>query len=245
MKVNARYFLSFICLNIFLGLCNIWILIIGRVSFWGFPGHRLGRRSLHAQLEVGGVPKIIVLEAMSDDIVRSSTEEIPSIRVDDELSRDETFIQSRSRAATEMMLALRRRSVSESNRAGEDDAEESQDREGTPKYEITQTGLKFNGNVKGVKFVATQVASKEGQFFLKRHEFTVGEQKHQSHVKAKPDNGFIKQSGALFLQSLTDAQAEVNQSAGGKDFFKVDQEAVEVDGEVLECSFPVVSQRVW
>jgi hypothetical protein len=121
---------------------------------------------------------------------------------------------------------------------------ETQDREGMPKYEITQTGLKFKGNVKGVKFVTTQVASKAGEHTSERHEFGIGGQKHQSQRQERQDGGFVKQSGALFLQSLTDSQAEVNQSAGGKDFLKVKQDAVEVEGETIECSFPVISQRV-
>jgi len=121
----------------------------------------------------------------------------------------------------------------------------TQDQEGMPKYEITQTGLKFKGNVKGIKFVTTQVASKGEQYTSERHVFEAGKQKQQSQGQEKQDSGFVKQSGALFLQSFTGSQAEVNQSAGGKDLFKVEQEAVEVEGETIECSFPVISQRVW
>lgn len=123
--------------------------------------------------------------------------------------------------------------------------QETQAREGMPKYEITQTGLKFKGNVKGIKFVATQVASKADQYTSERSEFRVGEQRHQSQGQKRQDSGFVKQSGALFFQSLTDSQAEVNQSVGGSDFYKVEQDAVEVEGETIECTFPVISQRVW
>jgi len=122
---------------------------------------------------------------------------------------------------------------------------ETQAREGIPKYEITQTGLKFKGNVKGIKFVATQVASKAVQYTSERREFGAGEQRHQSQGQERQDSGFVKQSGALFFQSLTDSQAEVNQSVGGTDFHKVEQDAVEVEGETIECSFPVISQRVF
>lgn len=110
-------------------------------------------------------------------------------------------------------------------------------REGVPQYEITQTGLKFKGNVKGIKIIATQVASKEGQYTSERHDSEHGEQKQ--------DGGFVKQSGALFLQSVSDSAAEVNQSVGGKDLYNVIQGAVEVEGDATECSFPIISQRVW
>ena len=46
---------------------------------------------------------------MSESMARLSPEEIPNIRVDEELSRGEALTQSRSRAATQMMLAIRRR----------------------------------------------------------------------------------------------------------------------------------------
>ena len=122
---------------------------------------------------------------------------------------------------------------------------ETQAREGTPKYEITQTGLKFKGNVKGIKFVATQVASKTDQHTSVTPEFGAGEQRYWSQGQEGQDSGFVKQSGALFFQSLADSQAEVNQSVGGNDFHKVEQDAVEVEGETVECTFPVISQRVW
>jgi hypothetical protein len=118
-------------------------------------------------------------------------------------------------------------------------------REGVPQYEITQTGLKFKGNVKGIKIIATQVASKEGQYTSERHDSEHGEQKHQSQGQEKQDGGFVKQSGALFLQSVSDSAAEVNQSVGGKDLYNVIQGAVEVEGDATECSFPIISQRVW
>jgi len=123
--------------------------------------------------------------------------------------------------------------------------QEMNDREGMPKYQVTQTGLKFKGNVKGIKFVVTQVTSKEGQVTFESHDFRAGKQKHPFQAQEKQVSGLIKQSGALFLQSLSDSQAEVNQSAGGKDFCEVQQDAVEVEGESMECSFPVISQRVW
>jgi hypothetical protein len=119
-----------------------------------------------------------------------------------------------------------------------------QDREEMPKYEVTQTGLKFKGNVKGIKFVLTQVASKAGQYTSQRYESEAGEHKHQSQGKERQDGGMVKQSGVLFLQSVADSQAEVNQSAEGKDFYNVEQDGIEVEGDTSECNFPVVSQRV-
>jgi hypothetical protein len=122
---------------------------------------------------------------------------------------------------------------------------EAQDRAGKPQYEITQTGLKFKGNVRGIKIIATQIASKEGQYASERHDSGHGEQKHQSQGHEKQDGGFVKQSGALFLQSVSDSAAEVNQSVEGKNVYKVMQDAVEVEGDTVECSFPIISQRVW
>jgi hypothetical protein len=122
---------------------------------------------------------------------------------------------------------------------------DNQGRKGMPKYEITQTGLKFKGDVKGIKFVVTQVASKTGPYTSESLEFQAGEQKHESQGERKEDGGFVKQAGVIFLQSLTGVQAEVNQSVGGKELYEVMQEALEVEGEVIECSFPVISQHVW
>ena len=53
--------------------------------------------------------KLIVLEALSESMAGVSPEEISNIRVDDGPSRDEALVQTRSRAANEMMLAIRRR----------------------------------------------------------------------------------------------------------------------------------------
>jgi hypothetical protein len=125
---------------------------------------------------------------------------------------------------------------------------ETKDRGAMPQYEITQTGLTFKGNVKGIKFVTTQVASNTGQNTSDRHEFGAGEQIHQSQSREGEGSRVVTQNGALFLQSVTDSQAEVNQSAGGtlgKDFCTVKQDAVSVEGETTACTFPVISQSVW
>jgi len=121
---------------------------------------------------------------------------------------------------------------------------ETHGREGLPQYEITQTGLKFKGNVKGIKIIATQVASKTGQYTSEYQQSGDDEQTYRSKGQQE-DSGFVQQSGALFLQSVANSQAEVNQSAGGKDLYKVKQAGVEVGGEATECSFPIINQRVW
>jgi uncharacterized protein YchJ len=122
---------------------------------------------------------------------------------------------------------------------------DTQDRKWMPEYEITQTGLKFKGNVKSIKFVVTQVVSKTGSRTSESLKFEAGEQKHQSQGEKKEESSFVKQTGVMFVQSLTDVQAEVNQSVGGKELYKVMQEALEVEGETIECTFPVISQHVW
>ena len=122
---------------------------------------------------------------------------------------------------------------------------DTQDRKWMPEYEITQTGLKFKGNVKGIKFVVTQVASKTGPSTSESLEFEAGKQKYQSQGEEKEDSPFVKQTGVIFVQSLTGVQAEVNQSVGGKELYKVMQKALKVEGEAIECTFPVISQQVW
>lgn len=122
---------------------------------------------------------------------------------------------------------------------------DTQDRTWMPEYEITQTGVEFNGNVNGIKFVVTQVASKTGPSTSERTEFEAGKQKHQSQGQNNEDSGFVKQTGVIFVQSLTGVQAEVNQSVGGKELYKVMQKALKVDGEAIECTFPVINQHVW
>lgn len=122
---------------------------------------------------------------------------------------------------------------------------DTQDRKWIPEYEITQTGVEFKGDVKGIKFVLTQVASKTGPATSESVEFEAGKQKHQSQDEKKEDSGFVKQTGVIFVQSLTGVQAEVNQSVGGKELYKVMQKALKVEGEAIECTFPVISQHVW
>lgn len=111
-------------------------------------------------------------------------------------------------------------------------------------YEITQNGLKFKGDVKGIKIVATQVTSKTGQYPSEYHQPGDEEQSHQSQGQGKQDSGFVNQNGARFFQSVTDTETEVSQSVGGKDFYIVKQDAIEVDGDVIGGSF-IYNQRVW
>ena len=111
-------------------------------------------------------------------------------------------------------------------------------------YEITQNGLKFKGNVKGIRIIATQVASRTGQYTSEYHQAGNEGQSHQSQSQGKQDNGCVNQNGARFFQSVTDSETEVSQSAGGKDFLIVRQDAVEVEGDVTGGSF-INNQRVW
>jgi hypothetical protein len=94
--------------------------------------------------------------------------------------------------------------------------------EEVPQYEIKQNGAKFKGNVRSIKIIATQVTS--------------GDQ----------DSGFFMQSGALFFQSVTDSDADVNQSVsvGRKKFCNVKQDSFEVEGEAIESRF-TCKQDVW
>jgi hypothetical protein len=112
-----------------------------------------------------------------------------------------------------------------------------------PQYEIIQNGLKFKGNVKGIRITATQVTSKAGQYSSEYHQFVDEKQNHRS--QGKHENGFVNQSGALFFQSVTDSEAEVSQHVGGKELYKVQQDAVEVEGETVDCAFNNIDQRVW
>jgi hypothetical protein len=121
---------------------------------------------------------------------------------------------------------------------------ETQGQEEVVQYEITQNGLKFKGNVKGVRIIATQVASKIGQYTSEYHQPWDEEQSHQSQSQGKQDNGFINQNGARFFQTVTDTETEVSQSAGGKDFLIVTQDAIEVEGDVNGGSF-INNQRIW
>jgi hypothetical protein len=112
-------------------------------------------------------------------------------------------------------------------------------------YEITQNGLKFKGNVKGIRIIATQVASKTSLNTSEYHQTGDEEQSHhQSQGQGKQDNGFVNQNGARFLQSVTDTETEVSQSVGGKEFLIVTQDAVEVEGDVNGGSF-INNQTVW
>jgi hypothetical protein len=121
---------------------------------------------------------------------------------------------------------------------------ETQGQEEVVQYEITQNGLKFKGNVKGIKIVATQVASKPGQYTSEDHQPRDEEQNHQPQGQGKQESGFVNQNGARFFQSVTDTETEVSQSVGGKDFYIVTQDAVEVEGDVIGGSF-INNQRVW
>jgi hypothetical protein len=121
---------------------------------------------------------------------------------------------------------------------------ETQGQEEVVRYQITQNGLKFKGNVKDIKIVATQVASKAGQYTSEDHQPGDEEQNHQPQGQGKQESGFVNQNGARFFQSVTDTETEVSQSVGGKDFYIVTQDAVEVEGEVIGGSF-INNQRVW
>jgi hypothetical protein len=112
-----------------------------------------------------------------------------------------------------------------------------------PQYEIVQNGLKFKGNVKGIKITASQVTSKTGQYTAEYHQSGYEKQNHRS--QGKHDNGFVNQSGALFFQSVTNSETEVSQHVGGKDLYKVQQDAIEVEGEAVDCAFNNIDQRVW
>ena len=111
-------------------------------------------------------------------------------------------------------------------------------------YEITQNALKFKGNVKGVKIKATQVTSKEGQYTSGSHQSGDEEQKQQSKRYEKQEKGVVIQSGACFFKSVTDSDAEMNQSVGGRELYKVTQGAFEFEGDAIECTF-TPNQRVW
>jgi hypothetical protein len=119
--------------------------------------------------------------------------------------------------------------------------------EEVPQYEITQNGVKFKGNVRSIKIIATQVTSKAGQDTTSEYQRPGDEkEKHHSQSQGNQDSGFVIQSGALFSQSVTDSEAEVNQSVSvrWKEFCNVKQDAIEVEGEAIGCSFTPM-QRVW
>lgn len=119
--------------------------------------------------------------------------------------------------------------------------------EEVPQYEITQNSIKFKGNVRSIKMIATQVTSKAGQDTTSEYQKSGdGEEKHHSQSQGNQDSGFVIQSGALFFQSVTDSEAEVSQSVsvGRKKFCNVKQDAIEVEGEAIDCSFTPM-QRVW
>ena len=119
--------------------------------------------------------------------------------------------------------------------------------EEVPQYEITQNSIKFKGNVRSIKIIATQVTSKAGQDTTSEYQKSGdGEEKHHSQSQGNQDSGFVIQSGALFFQSVTDSEAEVSQSVsvGRKKFCNVKQDAIEVEGEAIDCSFTPM-QRVW
>jgi len=116
--------------------------------------------------------------------------------------------------------------------------------EETLQYEITQSGLKFKGNVKGIKIRATQVASKVGHCPSEYNLPGGNEQHHQSPSQGKKDSGFISQNGIMFLQSITDTETELNQSVGGKEFYKVNQDGVEVEGETTGGSM-IYNAQIW
>jgi hypothetical protein len=116
-----------------------------------------------------------------------------------------------------------------------------------PPYEITQNGVRFKGNVRSIKIMATQVTSKAGQDTTSEYQRSGDEEEnHHSQSKGSQDSGFVIQSGALFFQSVTDSEAEVNQSVsvGRKEFCNVKQDGIEVAGEAIGCSF-TPKQRVW
>ena len=110
--------------------------------------------------------------------------------------------------------------------------------------EITQNGLKFKGNVRGIKITATQVASKIGRPTSEHHQPGIEEQTRQPQGQGKKDRGFINQNGARFFQSVTDTEAEVSQSAGGKAFYIVNQDAAEFEGDAIGGSYNF-KQHVW
>jgi hypothetical protein len=119
--------------------------------------------------------------------------------------------------------------------------------EEVPQYEITQNGVKFKGNARGIKIIATQVTSKAGQDTTSEYQKSGDEEeKYHSQSQGNQDSGFVIQSGALFFQSVTDSEAEVNQSVsvGRKEFCNVKQDGIEVEGEATGCSF-IPKQRVW
>jgi hypothetical protein len=119
--------------------------------------------------------------------------------------------------------------------------------EEVPQYEITQNGVKLKGNVRSIKIIATQVTSKARQDTTSEYQKFGGEEEmNHSQCQGNQDSGFVVQSGALFFQSVTDSQAEVNQSVsvGRKEFCNVKQDGIEVEGEAIDCSFTPM-QRVW
>jgi hypothetical protein len=116
-----------------------------------------------------------------------------------------------------------------------------------PQYEITQNGVKFKGNVRSIKIIATQVTSKAGQDTTFEYQKSGDEEEKQhSQNQGIQDSGFVIQSGALFFQSVINSEAEVNQSVsvGRKEFCNVKQDGIEVEGEAIGSSF-TPKQSVW
>jgi hypothetical protein len=121
---------------------------------------------------------------------------------------------------------------------------ETQGQEEVVQCEITQNGLKFKGNVRGIKITATQVASKIGQNPSEHDQPGDEEQSHQPQGQGKKDRGFINQKGARFFQSVTDIEAEVSQSAGGEAYYIINQDAAEFEGDATGGSYSF-KQHVW
>jgi hypothetical protein len=116
-----------------------------------------------------------------------------------------------------------------------------------PQYEIIQNSVKFKGNVKSVKIIATQVASKAGQDTTFAYQKSGDEEEmHYSQGQGNQDSGFVIQNGALFFQSVTDSEAKVNQSVSveRKEFCNIKQDGIEIEGDAIGCSFTPI-QRVW
>jgi hypothetical protein len=119
--------------------------------------------------------------------------------------------------------------------------------EEVPQYEITQNGVKFKGNARSIKIIATQVTSKAGQDTTFEYQKSGDEEEKQhSQIQGNQDSGFVIQSGALFFQSVINSEAEVNQSVsvGWKESCNVKQDGIEVEGEAIGCSF-TPKQSVW
>jgi len=121
---------------------------------------------------------------------------------------------------------------------------ETQGQEEVAPCEITQNGLKFKGNVRGIKITATQIASKIGRPTSEHRQPGDEEQTHQPQGQGKKNKGIINQNGAQFFQSVTDTDAEVSQSAGGKAFYIVKQDAAEFEGDATGGSYNFM-QHVW